>query len=592
MLKPEELGAWIKGVEGAVLIVDKVGARLSEKAKRQFKEIQLRTKKVYTDYLVGCIKKYRATKTILYSDTPVPLLSFYEPLDVRHRSTIYPSVDFEAMQSIGRHIMLMGTAGAGKSTLAKYLLLDAIKKEQRVPVLVELRDLNESDDNVSNLILETLRVRNEDFTHEHLETTLSWGHYMVILDGFDEVQESIRSTIQRQILRLASRYADNLWIVTSRQDRELAYWEMFTNVQTCPLNKAKSIAMIEKLKVDSSIRGRFVAELNDGLYERIESFASNPLLLTITLMTYADNADIPLKRHLLYDQIFLTLFQRHDATKGFRRKMFCGLARDDFERVLEAFSIKTLLSQSLTFTESQLHSYLDEASQISLIQFDQDRMKQDLLESVCFLTAEGHSFTFTHRSFQEYFAARYIQKCGETRQATVLEHVAGHFRDRQLLLLLFEMDRDTVEQLVMAPELKRIRESIGLLGTAQPTSVEDLYAYAVPNFKMEGQHISALPLNFRALNFIEFLREVYPDHYTAKEAPHNPDPLASLIREAGGTLDLRRDTGRDPKVRIALEQYGLLTMADIDLMLKAGDEIRQRRQSSRNIDHILGLSRL
>ena len=65
-----------------------------------------------------------------------------------------------------------------------------------------------------------------------------------------------------------------------------------------------------------------------------ESFASNPLLLNIMLLTYDNYADIPEKLHLFYSNAFETLYIKHDATKGgYKREFKTKLSSDDFKRV-------------------------------------------------------------------------------------------------------------------------------------------------------------------------------------------------------------------------------------------------------------------
>jgi len=76
------------------------------------------------------------------------------------------------------------------------------------------------------------------------------------------------------------------------------------------------LSLIRKLDYNQDIKQKFLTEVENKLFEKYETFASNPLLLTIMLMTFDQYAEIPEKIHLFYQECFQALYSRHDASKG------------------------------------------------------------------------------------------------------------------------------------------------------------------------------------------------------------------------------------------------------------------------------------
>ncbi|EPG9704121.1 NACHT domain-containing protein, partial [Acinetobacter baumannii] len=166
---------------------------------------------------------------------------------------------------------------------------------------------------------------------------------------------------------------------------------------------------MHKLDYDRQVKNSFLRELDKKLYESHSSFASNPLLLTMMLLTYEQIAEIPNKIHLFYEQAFLTLFNKHDSLKSmYKRKSFSQLPLDDFKRCLEAFCILSYSGRSYSFSENEINKYLDNSINISRVTTNSKFFLNDLLDSVCILQRDGLGFNFTHRSFQEYFSAQFL----------------------------------------------------------------------------------------------------------------------------------------------------------------------------------------
>jgi hypothetical protein len=86
----------------------------------------------------------------------------------------------------------------------------------------------------------------------------------------------------------------------------------------------------------------------------------------------------------------------------------------------------------------------------------------DARQAVCLLVEDGLDLTFVHRSFQEYFVARFINEADETLQRKYLNKIckasdsAPAFEVDNVVKLLYEMTPSLVEENYLIPGLKKL----------------------------------------------------------------------------------------------------------------------------------------
>ena len=175
--------------------------------------------------------------------------------------------------------------------------------------------------------------------------------------------------------------------------------------------------MINKIDFDKNIKAKFVGELEKNLFDKHKSFAENPLLLTIMLLTYESNAQIPENLNDFYERAFLALFSMHDATKeAYCRETKTGLSYENFKTIFSYICFKSYFEDVFEFTDVKLLNYINNAKEkFQDIMFIPVDFQEDLVQHVCMLIKDGLVFRFSHRSFQEYFAALYTCKLTDDR---------------------------------------------------------------------------------------------------------------------------------------------------------------------------------
>ena len=403
----------------------------------------------FQKYMTNSIEKYGKVKTILYRTEPKPIYDFFECPNLRkNKGELFLGDSIDNLLDISHFIIIQGKGGVGKSTFLKHLFMDESAKQDWIPIFVELKDLNAIDDDyeISDFLFRKLYDLGEFTNKQNMQYALQTGAFVFLLDGYDEILSSKQDAFFRKLDSFCDRYSDNHFIISSRPYSEFVEFQRFTVLTLCELTKEQALSLIRRIDFDPEIKERFITALDEKLYDQHKSFASNPLLLSIMLLTFDNYAEIPEKLHLFYANAFETLYSKHDATKaGYRRELHSALSLDNFKKVFSYFCFITYRQRNTKFTHEEILSILKKISS-SIVKFEPEDFIFDLVNAICLMHKDGLDYVFTHRSFQEYFSAIFLKELPDQQMQKLGLELIQRDRVGYSIDLVFTMLRDMAEQ--------------------------------------------------------------------------------------------------------------------------------------------------
>jgi predicted NACHT family NTPase len=379
-------------------------------------------------------RNYRA-KTLLHRVQPKNLKDFYQPLFIRkcgksgrrlHNSERISTSSISELFKKKQFITLIGNAGSGKSTIVKYLFLNSIETKFKLPIKVELRYLNDFSGSVIDFIKEKIFKLNKLATHDRIiERIMSSGDFIFFLDGYDEINSTKKERITKEIDELVKLYNKNFYLLTSRPYTEIDLLPLFYNFEVCELSDEDINQFIKKqISIEEKeLCNKIIEAVNSQENNSYKSFLSNPLLLSMFILTFQSYSSIPQKRSEFYSQVFDALYSVHDSMSklAFVREKQSGLSKEYIVEVLKLFSFISYFDEKFIFDTHYLNEKLIfiKSKKKSLV-FDNEKFINDLQVAIGVLNKEGTDYTFPHRSLQEYFAAIYIASLNDENNKKVV----------------------------------------------------------------------------------------------------------------------------------------------------------------------------
>ena len=460
-------------------------SKIANKLKITYNEVKIDLEIPFQAYLTNSYEKYSKIKTIIYGIEPKKLYDFFEIPFLKKGSDIIKPTTTKILTDLSKFLIIEGSGGIGKSTLMKHLFLSELELKDYIPIFIELKDFNDENHlNLEKLLLKKLNQFHNTFQEEYLDYALQSGCFLFLLDGYDELYSENQKEFFKKLNDFCDNYPENHYILSSRpySESEFIEFQRFTVLKAAPFAKEQAISLITKIEYpDEELKDKFIRDLESGLYDRHKSFASNPLLLNIMLSTYNDYAEIPQKLHLFYYQAFDTMLSKHDATKSYRRKMLSDLSSDTFKECFAIFCFLTYQKAKTEFTFPEIEEIFKKFPPRIKNVLNIGDFIDDLGNALCVLYREGNRYKFTHRSFQEYFVAYFlnIQTDSKMRDYSFLLIESGKFSTSadSVFPMLEDMSTQRFNNNILIPLLNKFEES--------KSGEEDLFEYYILSFPIK-----------------------------------------------------------------------------------------------------------
>ena len=328
-----------------------------------------------------------------------------------------------------KKLLITDTAGMGKSTILKFMFLDLIDnniKDVGIPIFIELNRLNK-EHTILIEIQEELNL-SKDSEKDLLLRSIQKGGFIFFLDGYDEISISDRNEVTNDIQTFISKGGTkNYYNLASRPEERLGCFRGFQSFTIQPLTKNEAYELLTKYDTSKQkiISKELIKELNTGKYESIDEYLENPLLASLLYTSFNFKAEIPLKKHQFYRQVYDALYSNHKLVQSQKPHEKCSnLDVDDFDRVLRYIGYDCLINIGVQFDKDTILNSIKSAKDFcgNMIFKESDFLK-DLLTSVSLFTKDGIGYKWVHKSLMEYFAARFIYCDAKENQDVILSEI-------------------------------------------------------------------------------------------------------------------------------------------------------------------------
>lgn len=428
-------------------------------------QIQFKLFGGFSDYLKKSYEQNSFFTSIIFKNEQKRLDDYYIPLTLVNYSNNnelkVSSFPKNIIQEF-RKILIVDSAGMGKSTISKFIFLTCVRELFGIPILIELRKLK-SKDGILAYIIENLKDFDGEIQRSLLIKLIKEGKFLFIFDGFDEVSESDRQDIISQIQDFITNAPNNYYTITSREEASLAAFPEFQRFTIKPLDRNESYALLRRYDKEKGIAEDLINKIEETKNQSVAEFLTNPLLTSLLYKSYDFKHAIPLKKHIFYRQVFEALFETHDLMKDdYQRKKRTKLDIDQFSEVMRYFCFLSYKDEKYEYTKDELLKYFEKIKSItSQKELTSSDFIYDLTHGVPLLVEEGNYIRWSHRSMQEYFAALWVCFDSKEKQAENLRKLflGVQRRHKNIILLCADIDPVFFRRTIIRDVIKKLTEN-------------------------------------------------------------------------------------------------------------------------------------
>ncbi|KFC18968.1 NACHT domain-containing protein [Epilithonimonas lactis] len=378
------------------------------------------------NYVTNYYNKYSKTKTFIYRDEKIDFYEVFYPVTIKNSSKICKNTDdLKKIIFEEKFITIIGSAGSGKSMLMKHIFLSCIHQFYTVPIVVELRNLNDLDITIFDYISSVLTKNKLAKSDKILEKILHEGNFVFLLDGYDEIFSDNKNKITNEIEELVDLYPNNAFIITSRPGANAESFQRFNNFFVQPLNSKQVNEFVNiqfKNHENKESIGKIISVIEKKENKHYLDYFTNPLLLSMFIFTFSSHPEIPKNKSKFYWNVFDTLCTKHDTftKKGFwlhERKS--KLKNEELELILKWFSYISLFKGKYNFDVEYLRQTLASIVEKFKLNCEVDDLIYDFSVSISILIQDGIEYSFPHKSLQEYFVSMLIQSLNDEQKKAI-----------------------------------------------------------------------------------------------------------------------------------------------------------------------------
>lgn len=442
-------GVGIAGAFGKAAAPAALGL-LRSYGKKKYDELIATYTNTLDQFLDSSKSKCGHIKTLLNGEEAIPLERLYVETRFHNGNGSYTDKNLLSRFKMETGaFVISGFAGSGKSMFMRYAahtLINEMLHHQRVPLFVEVRDMRHADDDaLEKMIFEYCSSSDNSVNYDQFKVGLREGLFIIMLDGVDETPIDQLDAFLKKIQKFSQQYRQCVVVASVRPGTQLTNITAFKRFNVSSMKLEQVIEVVEKAPLEERRKTLFTKALKDGLYEKQDGFLSNPLLVTIVLITFDDASRVP--DHLIgfYAAAFDALFGRHDWSKGvYVRTHKTKLEKSDFEKAFTHFCYVSYFRGAHIFDKDDVIALFKDALKYAKVNVSAYDYLHDCILAVCLLQSDEPKVTFVHRSFQEYFTAKFVSHYSGPKLNAMLDWLANRSYSDHAFAMTAQLNRESV----------------------------------------------------------------------------------------------------------------------------------------------------
>ena len=469
----------LAGQEGIKALVKAcINSYIKPKLDEKYKKLQ--SEKEYDsleehiqEYLERTFKSNLIMNTIVFKNRQKTIDDLYFPLTICNDNLtesglsekVYIDRYPEEIIEKYKKILIVDNAGMGKSTILKFLYLSVIREKKGIPILIEVRKLNK-DIAIIDYIASEMNGIKDYFTRDYIAELIEEGDFIFLFDGYDEISYESKEKITQNIQDFIIRCGNNKFFITSREENELACFGDFQRFNIQSLKKEEAYELIKKYDEDGERSKKIIEKLKtEENFKIINEFLENPLMVSLLYKAFEYKESIPYKKNIFYRQVYDALFEEHDLSKtgAYNRTKKSGLDLDDFHKILRCIGFITL-AKGINYSIEELMEIIKKAKNKTInCSFSENDFIDDLTHSVPLFIKDGNEYRWSHKSFQEYFAANYIAYDANEKQEQLLEQLVSESKINKYYNVLdfyYDINYKQFSRVILYPILNKLEQYV------------------------------------------------------------------------------------------------------------------------------------
>lgn len=534
----EELFALVAPAAVTAIIESSIGRAYDFIAsKYQLNRPTVEGKSFKQQYIKLCVDLLNV-KTLASPNETVFINDIYVPLNLRgFRSFSLLVTDDVTLDLEERAVFIKGLAGQGKSTLLRKLIANNAIKNCRFPLFYELK--NYKGGSIESQIAEKLTRSGVPIDEKAIELILKDSEVKVYLDAFDEAPTQYREELAEEIRKVIAKYNCNV-VVTTRPETELDSVAQGHVYEVSELNEEQIFSIIKKTASDKQKATELIRALErTHLHSQTDSVLKSPILVVLFCLSYNLGEEIPSTLSQFYENIFETIFFRHDNLKGrVNRARHWNDNRRIYRHLFESvcfFTQKTGASftrRQLTDALSKALKYLNEDERLT------DRILEELRGITNLIIEDGfNEYRFVHKSVQEFFTASFIRSLDSASKERFYKSCwkshQQHSTFSNTLFFLEDLDYYAYAEYYFLPTVKAIfgDEELDLKKALQiPSDVLSLYLDQIVRAKISQTRAAS----GKTSTYVEYIGPKF------EKAGESAESYSRLFNSANTFLDLKK----------------------------------------------------